>query len=271
MIWFVVAVAILAALYLSLIFPALRRHPDLERLDGQYIAHRGLHGLDPNAPENSLAAYRKAVEAGLMIEIDIHLTADGEVVVFHDDDLKRVCGIDRTVEEMTLAQLKECRLLGTEETIPTLQECLDTVNGQVALLIEFKCVNFAYRELCEKANAILSAYTGKYMIQSFYPFVLGWYKRNRNDICRGQLAARFKGEALHKRMLGCMLFNFLARPDFVSYDHLDADHPARRLVTKLGAFPVGWTFTSQQAVDAHRDNFKTYIFEEFLPTDRQNT
>ena len=263
MIWIAVAV-------LFLICPTFRRHPDRAHIRGRYIAHRGLHG--DGVPENSLTAYRKAAERGFAIEIDIHLTADGEVVVFHDDTLTRVCGVDRKVEESTLAELKSYRLLGTQETIPTLQECLDTVDGKVPLLIEFKCVSYACRDLCERANAVLSAYTGKYWVQSFYPFVLRWYKKNRKDICRGQLAERFQGEALHKRLLGCMVFNFLSRPDFVSYNHEHADHPARRLVTKLGALPVGWTFTAQEAVNACKDTFAAYIFEGFTPdAPRQNT
>ena len=85
-------VAVILALFLFLVFPSLRKHPDLEVLDNLYIAHRGLHGLSENTPENSLEAYKKAVEFGYAIEIDIHLTKDGEVVVFHDDTLNRVCG-----------------------------------------------------------------------------------------------------------------------------------------------------------------------------------
>ncbi len=271
--YFVVAIVVvaIAALYLFLIFPAARRHPDRWRMCGQYIAHRGLHSLTPDAPENSLTAYRKAIEHGFMIEIDIRLTADGEVVIFHDDDLRRLFGVDRKVEDMTLAELQTYRLPNTQETIPTLQECLAAVNGKVALLIEFKCMYKTYRSLCEKANAILSTYKGPYMIQSFYPLVLRWYKRHRRDICRGQLAAGFKGEAYYKRLLGHMVFNCLARPDFVSYDHLDESHPARRLVTGLGAFPVGWTFTSEDAVRQNRHAFRTYIFEQFIPSNASKT
>ena len=104
-IWLAVGVLTLLALFLFLIWPATRRHPDLAWISGRYIAHRGLHSLDDALPENSLAAFQKAVEHGFMIENDIHLTADGEVVVFHDDTATRMCGIDRQIEDMTLAEM----------------------------------------------------------------------------------------------------------------------------------------------------------------------
>lgn len=257
--------AVLLGLFLFLVFPSLRKHPDREVLNGLYIAHRGLHGLEPNTPENSLPAFQKAVDKGFGIEIDIHLTRDGEVVVFHDDTLTRVCGIDARVEDKTLSELKELRLLNTDCTIPTLQECLDTVNGQVPLLIEFKCVSLKCDDLCRAADEILSKYKGKYLIQSFYPTVLRWYKKHRKDICRGQLASAFKGEELYKRLLGCLIFNFFGRPDFVSYEHKYRKNLCRRTVTKLGAFPVGWTFRSQEALDRDQSGFKSYIFENFIP------
>ncbi|MBQ2704556.1 MAG: glycerophosphodiester phosphodiesterase [Clostridia bacterium] len=258
--------AVLLAGFLFLVFPAKKKHGDLELLKGAYIAHRGLHDLEPNTPENSLPAFDAAAKQGYIIENDIHITADGEVVVFHDDNPVRMCGAEGKIEEMTLAEIKTLRLLDTDLQIPTLKECLDLVDGRVPLLIEFKCEDSKTCErLCVAANEILKEYKGKYFVQSFYPFAVGWYKKHRKDICRGQLSAAFKGESLVKRMLGCTLFNFIARPHFLSYCHNDEKHPCRRLNTKLGAFPVGWTFKSQQEVDTVKDKFNTYIFEGFIP------
>ncbi len=256
-----------ALLVLFLICPAIKEHPDLELLKGAHIAHRGLHDLSENTPENSLAAFEEAAVRGYIIENDIHITADGQVVVFHDDDAKRMCGSELIIEKATLAELKQLRLKGTELQIPTLKECLDTVDGRVPLLIEFKCKTFAEcRRLCEAANDILKNYKGKYFVQSFFPPACGWYKKHRKDICRGQLAANFKGEELYKRILGCTFFNFIARPHFLSYCHNDEKHPFRRLNTLLGAFPVGWTFRTQKELDGMKKHFNTYIFEEFIPS-----
>ena len=158
---------LLLALFLFLVFPSLRRHPHRDVLKGAFIAHRGLH--DDKRPENSLSAFRAAAEAGYIIENDIHLTADGEVVVFHDDTLTRMCGVEGRIEEMTLAQLKALRLRDSDEEIPTLQECLDVVDGRVPLLIEFKCQNArTCTPLCEAADKILKEYKGLYFINEFF-------------------------------------------------------------------------------------------------------
>ena len=260
----------LAALILFLIFPSSRRHPDRKTLSGLYIAHRGLHNMSESIPENSLAAYRAAAERGFAIEIDIHLTADGEVVVFHDDTPKRVCGTDGIIEKMSLAELKELRLGGTKEQIPTLTECLSVVGGRVPLLIEFKCKGNA-AALCTAANEILKSYEGKYFVQSFYPSILSWYKKNRPDICRGQLSTVFgKEEPWFYKLLTWLWTNVATRPDFVSYDYLHRKQFFRRLTKWLGAFPVGWTFESQQALDSAKGDFSAYIFEKFVPGEDKN-
>ncbi len=268
MIWLVIVLLCLLGTYLFMIFPTMRRHRDRNILDGLYIAHRGLHDAGSGIPENSLLAFEKAIEAGFAIENDIHLTKDGEVVVFHDDDLYRMCGIHGAPEEMTLAQLKELKLGDTEERIPTLRECLDVVEGKVPLLIEFKIKSGSAAPLCRAAERILCEYKGKYFVQSFYPFVLSWYKKNRREILRGQLAAAFKGDKPHMRMLGMLLFNCFARPDFVSYENETRKSFGRKICTLLGAFPVGWTFKCQAEIDASKNDFGSYIFEGFLPEKR---
>lgn len=257
-------VAALLIIFLFMICPALRRHPDRKVLEGLYIAHRGLHSVNPAIPENSLAAFEAAVETGYAIENDIHLTLDGQVIVFHDDTFKRMCGVDKRPEEMTLEEIKKLRLKNTNQSIPTLKECLDLVDGRVPLMIEVKCpAALDYAPLCRAANEILKDYKGKYFIQSFYPPVLMWYKKHRPDICRGQLASAFYKESIDKRLLGCMIFNFLSRPDFVSYEHTYKNNLFRRLCVLLGAFPVGWTFKKQTDIDSAKKHFKTFIFEKF--------
>ncbi len=256
----------LVGLYLFLIFPSQRRHINRKILDGLYIAHRGLHDAEQGIPENSLLAFKCAIEAGLAIENDIHLTRDGEVVVFHDDDLHRMCGVCGSLEDMTLAELKELNLGNTEEKIPTLRECLDIIDGKVPLLIEYKIKSGSAAPLCEAADKILSEYNGEYFVQSFYPFVLSWYKKNRKDIMRGQLSAAFRGDKLHMRMLGMLLFNCFARPDFISYENETKEAFGRKICTLLGAIPIGWTFKNQKEINESKKDFKGYIFEGFVPS-----
>lgn len=271
--WIVVGtLAFLILLFLFLLFPAVRRHPDRERLlRGKLIAHRGLHAPVGDAPENSLGAFRAAIDAGFAIETDIHVTRDGEVIVFHDDTLTRMCGDDRRPEDLTLEELRQFRLAGSGEGIPTFREFLDTVGGKVPLLIEFKCTDRATCvRLCAAADEILSGYTGDYLIQSFYPFVLRWYRKNRPSVCRGQLSTAFRRDSFARKLLGCLLFNFLGRPDFISYEHKFERHICRRICCSvLGAFPVCWTIRSEEELTAAKKHFQTYIFENFLPGEEE--
>lgn len=258
-----IVLALILVLFLFLVFPTLRRHPDREKLDGLYIAHRGLH--DDENPENSLAAFELAAQKGYAIENDIHVTADGKVVVFHDGSLKRMCDAEGRIEDMTLAELKTYRLKDGGERIPTLEECLELVNGRVPLLIEFKCDDKSCDRLCTAANKILSEYKGDYFVQSFYPPMLRWYRKNNPSVCRGQLASSAKGEPVHKKLAGALLFNYMARPDFVSYYCENGGYIFRRISALLGAFPVGWTFRSKEQLEKGKKHFKSYIFENFIP------
>ncbi len=258
------ALSALLLIFLLLISPSFRKHPDAELLKGAYIAHRGLHSQHESIPENSLPAFQRAVEKGFPIEMDLHLTKDKKVVVFHDHSVKRMCGAEGNIEKMTLQEIRSLRLGNTTEKIPTLEEVLRNVEGKVFLLIEFK-VDRNAKALCTAANEILKGYQGTYMIQSFYPQVPAWYKKHRKDICRGQLASHFKKEGVAKFLLGNMLLNFMGRPDFIAYRHEDAKNPMRRLAVWLDAVSLGWTFDSQNALNDQKKDFQGYIFENFLP------
>ncbi|MBR3836674.1 MAG: glycerophosphodiester phosphodiesterase [Clostridia bacterium] len=260
----IAAITALTLIFLLIISPSDRKHKDVDLLNGAYIAHRGLHNKEAGVPENSLLSFQKAIERGYAIEIDIHLTKDGKVVVYHDHKLERGCGVKGRVEEKTLEELKSYRLFGTKEKIPTLEETLKAVNGNVFLLIEYKAKKNS-KALCNAADKILSDYKGKYFIQSFYPQVLFWYRFHNRKVCRGLLGADFRDKGPVKRMAGNMVFNFIARPDFIAYRHTDAKNPMRRFACWLGAERLGWTFTSQEDLNAGKKYFSGYIFEQFIP------
>ncbi|MEE1279555.1 MAG: glycerophosphodiester phosphodiesterase family protein [Oscillospiraceae bacterium] len=262
-----IVLAALLALVLFLVFPALRRHPDRKMMQGLIIAHRGLHSIFKDTPENSLPAFEAAAERGIAIEIDIHITRDGKVVVFHDDTLDRMCGVSGIIEEKTLSELKELSLGGTNHKIPTLYECLRLVDGRVPLMIEFKTKSpKTCAPLCRAANEILKNYKGKYFMQSFYPPAVMWYRRHRKDICRGQLSSGyFKEKGIHMKALSCLLLNFLSRPDFVAYEYKYESNPFRRLCVLLGAHSSGWTFTDKENFEKYSKAFPTRTFENFLP------
>ena len=117
-------------------------------------AHRGLHTKDKTVPENSLPAFRAAAEAGYGVELDIQLSRDGQVVVFHDDTLDRVCGVHGRVDEFTFEELRGMRLCGTQETIPLLTEVFEVMGGRTPMIIELK-TGRRNDELCEKGLALM--------------------------------------------------------------------------------------------------------------------
>ena len=268
MVIFLVVVLVLVLLYLLLICPALRSHPESKLCQKLYVAHRGLHDIEMGIPENSITSYKRALEHGFAIEIDIHLTKDGRVAVFHDDTLTRVCGIDRRIEDMTSQELSECKLLGTNERIPMLEEVLDTIDGKECLVIEFKCTPGNYKKLCIAADKLLQNYNGKYIVQSFNPLAMGWYRFHRPDICRGQLATNFIYEPdndVLRTLVGFLLLNVISRPDFVSYGIKHTNVISRKICSVFGAISAGWTFKMQSELEKYHSTYDIYIFEGFIP------
>jgi glycerophosphoryl diester phosphodiesterase len=147
------------------------------------FAHRGLHR--PGIPENSLAAFRAAIEAGAGIECDVRLSADGEVMVFHDHDLRRMCASGLAVEATLGDVLAGQKLFDSGEHIPRLIELLDLVGGRVPTLIEMKCRGGNAARLADSVAAKLAGYNGPVGVMSFEPKIVRWFSRHRPDLTRG--------------------------------------------------------------------------------------
>ena len=231
---------------------------------GRYFAHRGLHTADGSAPENSLTAFRMAANVGYGVELDVHITADDQIVVFHDDDLERMTGVSGRIEEFTLEQLRELRLAGSGEQIPLLTEVLDVIRGAGPIILEFKTCE-RRKELCEKTCAILRDYPGDVCIESFDPRILRWFKKNEPDYLRGQLACPpwDYGEAASKPLaflMGNCLANFMGRPQFIAYK-IGYKPLTVKAAEAMGAMRVCWTSTSHHD---KKDN-EAVIFEHYRP------
>ena len=147
------------------------------------FAHRGLHG--PGVPENSLAAFRAAIDAGAGIECDVRLSGDGEVMVFHDHDLRRLCASALAVEATAAKVLAGQRLFDTGEHIPSLRELLDLVAGRVPLLVEIKCRGGNADRLSSAVEDQLVHYDGPVGVMSFEPAVSRWLARHASHRRRG--------------------------------------------------------------------------------------
>lgn len=239
------------------------------------FAHRGLHTADRSVPENSLAAFRRAVEAGYGSELDVQLSADGEVFVFHDDKLNRVTAFQGIAEERTWSALSQITLCGTRETIPLFRDVLRTVDGRVPLIVELKTTE-RYPELAEKTLALLRDYHektgGAYCVESFDPRIVFWFRKNAPDVLRGQLSAPARSLAgehptLKKRLL-CLLnanvlFNGVTRPHFVAYQ-VGRRAPGARAAEALGAMRVSWTALPETQELAERTS-DAVIFQYYEP------
>lgn len=259
---------LLSVTYLAAIMPRILARPDYSSLMGYHYAHRGLFDND-TIPENSIPAFQKAIESGYGIEFDVQLTKDRIPVIFHDDTLKRVCGVGGSAKDYTYAELMQLRLFHTSESIPTLEDVLALVNGQVPLIIELK---FPENPLavCIFTDRVLSRYQGPYCIESFHPLILRWYKLNHPNIIRGQLSSNFntekKSESVAEGLVHHLLINFLGRPDFIAYNH-EYKYNASRLFCRYlyRCLSVSWTIHSQKELNACKDDFDLFIFEGFVP------
>lgn len=264
-----ITVCILCVLYMLAIMPAIKR-PDMISFQTRLYAHRGLHQEKDIAPENSLRAFRLAVEHNYGIELDVQLTKDKVPVVFHDFNLKRMCGNDSKIKDLTLEQLKEFTLYNSTETIPTFQEVLDVVDGRVPLIVEYK-VEFSDVSVCVESSKLLDNYKGTYCIESFNPFVLLWYKKNKKHIVRGQLSTNFikdsvKGNVILYFIMQHLLTNFITRPHFIAYNHSHTNMLSFKLCKKLyGSVTFAWTVQSHEALMKSQEHFDFIIFDKFIP------
>ena len=262
------------ALFLFLISPRWIGRPDMSRLRVDY-AHRGLH--DELIPENSLPAFARAVEEGFGIELDVQLSSDGVIMVFHDDTLARMTGAKGKLHEYTCEELRLLHLGDSEETIPTFDQVLEVVGGRIPLLIELKGESAGGDgALCEKLAKRLETYSGAYCVESFNPMILAWFKRNSPHIARGQLVTntlkeRPKGNKILNFLLAHLMLNVVSRPDFVAYNEKYDRELALRLNIGLFRAPsFVWTVRDIKMWRAFREAGSPSIFEGFLPKKQSN-
>ncbi len=257
---------VLFAVYVWMLHPNVQRR-DMSHLATVDYAHRGL--WNDERPENSLTAFAAAVKAGYGIELDVHRTKDGVLVVHHDDSLKRMCGIDKKIAQSTLAEVRACRLLNTSEQVPTFDEVLETVDGRVPLIVELKA-EANIEEVSSAVSERMKRYEGQWCMESFDPRCVQWFRRNDPTIIRGQLAYGLHGKKNRTFLdyaIASLIFHMLSRPDFLAYDfssEAGVNLPVR-LVRLMHPWMVAWTIRSQEELDRCRTGYDIAIFERFVP------
>ncbi len=265
-----ITVIVLALLWLLLIIPRIKG-PNMEDFKKYHYAHRGYHDISLGIPENSPDAFKKAVDLGFGIELDVHLTKDGQLLVMHDESLLRTCGVQLNISEHNLSDLRKHMLIGSTSAAPTLKEVLDIVSGKTPLVIEIKPVHLNHGALTDAVCRQLESYNGLYSIESFDPRVLLWLKKNRPEIIRGQLLMNYKKDntkinPLLGFLLQNLLTNFITKPDFIAYRVEDRNTLSLKLCRAIyGVLECSWTVKSPKDQKAVQKDNGVIIFEGFNP------
>ena len=247
MIWGILIVLIVVCLgflaWLFCIAPASPRGDFAEMKKYDY-AHRGLHEKDLSVPENSMAGFKAAVEAGYGIEFDLQLTKDKKVVVHHDRSLKRV---------------------------PLFSDVLALVDGRTPLIIELKHYDDADL-LCPLVWELLRNYKGPYCVESFDPYIVRWFRKNHPYVLRGQLMGHFEGKDEECKGFFRALFwrnlwtNVLTRPHFEAYDvHFRNNISHRIACDKMKMQEVNWTLRTAEEYKVCKNAGALCIFEFIRP------
>lgn len=257
-----------ALMWLYMIFPGGRRK-EMERFACVKYAHRGLHGN--GVAENSLTAFRLAKEHGFGIELDVRLSKDGELVVYHDETLTRVAGIEGKVIDYTADELSKMSLSGTSDGVPTFREVLELIDGAVPLIIEIK-MGTGESGVAEKLVEVIEGYKGDYVVESFNPLALRIIRRLRPDMIRGILSDLYMkdpkyGGKLIYRLSQDLMLNFLMRPHFIAYNKNGYYKTNLKILGRIFRTPlVTWTVKSpEEERDAYKRGFKIVIFEGYVP------
>lgn len=262
------AVLLLFGLYLFSITGRTKKGR-MEHMKTFSYAHRGLHGN--GLPENSMGAFRAALEGGYGIELDIHLLKDGNLAVIHDSKLIRTTGCDGRIEDLAAPELADYRLEGTEETIPTFEEVVKLFAGKAPMIVELKPDGSNHAALCEATCKLLDQYDVEYCMESFDPRCVLWLKKNRPEIIRGQLAENYyKSKNINlkwyfKLLLTNQMLNFITRPDFIAYRFADRHDTLSNRFCRMVMESAAWTITTQEDFDTAVKEGWIPIFEGFRP------
>ena len=234
-------------------------------LTDTFVAHRGLFN-NVDIPENSIPAFVAARENNFGIELDVQMSSDGVLVVFHDDSLKRMTGAEGLVCEKTFEELRQLRLLDTDCQIPTFEEFLQAAGG-VNLVVEIK-THKNIGELEQKVVDALANYQGNYCVESFNPYIIRWFKVNAPHIIRGQLATDLNNTKMAKWKVWLLKNLMLCKwngSQFIAYDaeYITKVKAVKRFGKKIPI--ICWTIKSQEQYDNLKDHFENIIFDSFMP------
>lgn len=216
------------------------------------IAHRGVFN-NTDIPENSIKSFKEAVELNIDVEFDVQITKDNILVVFHDDNLFRMTGINKKVEDSTYEEISNLTLLDTREKIPTLDEVLKTINNRVFMDIEIKN-NKRYKVLCDLLVDKLKEYKN-YSLKSFNPMIVRYINKKYPDINIGYLIGDKYDFKILKYILPTKFMIKYSKCDFISISKKLLKKNKFKLLSKIYPTQI-WTIKDMKEIT---DDKYTYI------------
>ena len=232
------------------------------------LGHRGM--FNKTYPENTLGAFKNAVKHGYGCELDVQMTTDGTLVVFHDYDMARLTGVSGDIRNKSYEEIKNLKILNTKYGIPTFEEVLKVVDGKIPLLVEIKHHKHI-GEMERKIKDALRNYHGEYAIESFNPRIVRWFYKNAPEIVRGQLSCTFKDDDVNpilKKLLHALLFMKYNHSQFLAYDVDDITKNKKVLKFKKQMPVITWSVKNKDQVTQLKEYFDNYIFEGFDPNEK---
>ena len=267
-----IAIVFLFIVYVLAVLPRRPGKAGAAPFRGLMAAHRGLYEKDQSVPENSLEAFKRAAAYGCGVELDVQLSKDGAVVVFHDDTVDRMTTGKGRVDSFTLSELQAMPLMGTAHRMPLFTDVMAVLDGVSPTIVELKSTP-NYKELCEKTLAILRTCKGPYCVESFDPRIVRWFYLHAPDIVRGQLTEAYSywrkaGLPLWRcLMMHTLCINFLTHPQFIAFGR--GHRPLCMLLgRRLGTMTVFWTERPDSDHELLAKRYDCRIFEHYRPETR---
>lgn len=230
----------------------------LNDLKGLYIAHRGIQ--NDSTIENTLPAFKLALNQNVPIELDVHILKDGNIIVYHDNNLKRLMKLNKKISDYTYNELKKLTFPNTDIYIPLLEEVLELINGKVMVVIEIKTSGVYYKDYCKKIVSVLERYSGDFVIQSFDIRIVRWFLFN-TDYITGLLIIKRKRSFYDWVMRKGIVVDKLA-PHFVSVDYQIVSKKFVQKFRKEKPVLV-WTIRNIEILDKVKKLADSYLIEKF--------
>jgi glycerophosphoryl diester phosphodiesterase len=214
-----------------------------------------------------MGAFKNAIKHGYPIEFDVHVSADNEIIVFHDDNLRRLTGTEGLVHQTDWTHIKKLRIGKSNESIPTLKQVLKVVDGRVPLLIEVKS-RYTHKRIEPALSELLGTYKGQYAIQSFNPKTVRWFRKHRPSVSNGYISGSLADADLPapvRFVLSNLLLVPFIRPDFVAYEFPDINRRFIKVWRVILPIPFAtWVIRSKQE-QATVPKGCNIIFESYAP------